>query len=878
MPADERPDIRQAQQFLRGEEAGLEELRGLTKRLKNLQAFGYARQICARARTKLEINRDPQLRLWFAQQHALCTSKDRDLTEDRHSAALDILAEVEDLKTTAEQESLGIAGGILKRRWEAFAQIRDLHLSLAYYLRGYNVGIDQHDYGYTAINAAYVLDLIAWLESQEETRTGERSSLIAERREQARRIREHVVSVLPPMTSPDGSLQKQWWFLVTVAEAYFGLQRYGDALEWLQLAAGTGATPEWEFETTARQLASLARLQVPAGETLENSPAWETVAKFLGPYAGGVRSAFVGKIGLALSGGGFRASLFHIGLLARLAELDVLRSVEFLSCVSGGSIIGAYYYLEVRRLLESKADAEITREDYIEIVQRIEREFLAGVQRNLRNRVGLSPGVFLPGRSRSLAIGRLYETELYSRVNDGGQYQPRWLNELFVYPKGEGPGFNAKYNNWRRQAKVPILVLNATTLNTGHNWQFTASWMGEPPAGIDTEIDGNYRLRRMYYWQAPKRHQRVRLGTAVGASACVPGLFDPIVFKGLYPDRDVKLVDGGVHDNQGVSSLLEQNCNVLLVSDASGQMEAIDQPVGASIGVLLRSQSVMGARARQAQYHELDARRRGGLLQGLLFIHLKKDLDVDPVDWVDSSDLYAASSDARPSSRRGVLTKYGILKDVQQRLSAIRTDLDSFNDVEAYALMSSAYRQAEYEFARCVPTFPKSVERRASWRFQVVEPPMKAREGMEDAYARLLHILEVGHMVGGKVWKLSAGFRATVFVLLVAALVAAGYVLYRIGVEAAPAAIATVGFLVLALLCVLLVARVSQRVFHSESSFDRWVAGFFAGLAAFPAAALYLTFFDRLYLRFGLVEPLGSKVTPPGAKPQGRRRKLNAES
>ena len=47
------------------------------------------------------------------------------------------------------------------------------------------------------------------------------------------------------------------------------------------------------------------------------------------------------KLGLALSGGGFRASLFHIGVLARMAELDLLRHVGVLSTVSGGSIIGA---------------------------------------------------------------------------------------------------------------------------------------------------------------------------------------------------------------------------------------------------------------------------------------------------------------------------------------------------------------------------------------------------------------------------------------------------------------------------------------------------------------------------------------------------------
>jgi len=70
-----------------------------------------------------------------------------------------------------------------------------------------------------------------------------------------------------------------------------------------------------------------------------------------GSRAGKARSS--AKFGLALSGGGFRASLFHIGVLAKLAELDVLRRVEVLSCVSGGSIIGAHYYLQLRETLET---------------------------------------------------------------------------------------------------------------------------------------------------------------------------------------------------------------------------------------------------------------------------------------------------------------------------------------------------------------------------------------------------------------------------------------------------------------------------------------------------------------------------------------------
>ena len=65
------------------------------------------------------------------------------------------------------------------------------------------------------------------------------------------------------------------------------------------------------------------------------------------------------RLGLALSGGGFRASFYHIGVLARMAELGMLKHVESISTVSGGSIVGAAYYLLLKELLEHKADIDI---------------------------------------------------------------------------------------------------------------------------------------------------------------------------------------------------------------------------------------------------------------------------------------------------------------------------------------------------------------------------------------------------------------------------------------------------------------------------------------------------------------------------------------
>ena len=51
------------------------------------------------------------------------------------------------------------------------------------------------------------------------------------------------------------------------------------------------------------------------------------------------------KIGLALSGGGYRAAAYHIGTLRALHKLGILDQVDVISSVSGGSITAAYYAL-----------------------------------------------------------------------------------------------------------------------------------------------------------------------------------------------------------------------------------------------------------------------------------------------------------------------------------------------------------------------------------------------------------------------------------------------------------------------------------------------------------------------------------------------------
>jgi predicted acylesterase/phospholipase RssA len=862
------PQIQAAENILRGQQASPKEIWDLAKSLKDDKYFGYARKLLFRARQDSAINTDAKLATKLRQQHALCTYKDPDLPADlKFDRALEILAQCEDLNTTRDQETLGIAGAIFKNKWEAFGQRGDLERSLAYYMRGYMGGI-AGDFGYTAINAAFILDVIADQEFAESGSAHARSVTAEDRTMEAKRIREEIAAQLPALAEIPGNafLKKEWWFYVTVAEALFGIMRYPEASPWLRDAKALRRVPDWELESTARQLASLARLverSQPGGELSQQ--AREVLKEFLGTDSG-VTTAYIGKVGLALSGGGFRAALFHIGVLARLAELDVLRHVEVLSCVSGGSIVGAYYYLELRQLLQT-AEGEITREDYIKIVQRIQKEFLAGVQRNIRTRVLANPianiRMFLsPHASRTQRVGELYEKHLYSRIGGG---VPGSISNLTVQPKDEDAGFSPKSHNWRRRMKVPILILNATTLNTGHNWQFTATWMGEPPAGIDSEIDGNYRLRRMYYYEAPEDYRTYPLGYAVAASSCVPGLFEPINLPGLFEGKTVRLVDGGVHDNQGITALLEQGCSLLLVSDASGQMEAQNQPGNSALSAVLRSNSILQSRVRAAEFHELDARRRSALLRGMMFIHLKKDLDADPVDWINCEDPVDASDEARPSFRRGDLTTYGIRKDVQRHLAAIRTDLDSFHEVEAYALMTSGYRMTESEFPKAIRNFPVSTDPPAEWRFLRIEEPMKRVSGVDAAHREVMALLAAANSLAFKIWKLSRPLKYFGWLLLGALAVAAVWACIhwwdyplitpgRIGITALIAAVTAV------------VGRPLMRVIRYRDTLKQITFGVGLGILGWIVAGLHLLIFDRLYLHRGRLERIERLQSKPKAE------------
>lgn len=222
------------------------------------------------------------------------------------------------------------------------------------------------------------------------------------------------------------------------------------------------------------------------------------------------------KLGLALAGGGFRASLFHLGVLRRMAELDLLRYVEVLSTVSGGSIIGALYVLMLKQQLDRRP--KLSRGEYVELIKELERTFVCGVQKDLRTRLFMNPlgmlSVLLSHDGLSRRMGRIYQRYLYSSAVDAVRQQdptlprggwvgrrlwrvsrllwPGWISLHCLQFKPGGQRLARGLEDYNRDklaelepgSAVPNLILNSTALNSAAPFRFSSIEIGDPRLGF----------------------------------------------------------------------------------------------------------------------------------------------------------------------------------------------------------------------------------------------------------------------------------------------------------------------------------------------------------------------------------------------------------
>jgi NTE family protein len=235
-------------------------------------------------------------------------------------------------------------------------------------------------------------------------------------------------------------------------------------------------------------------------------------------------------IALCLSGGGYRAMLFHTGALWRLNEIGYLAKLDRVSSVSGGSITAATLGAGWPEL---GFDGGGVAGAYVDRVVAPLRG-LAGHTIDVGSVLG---GILRPRQTIADKVAAAYREHLFG---------DRTLQRLPDHPR---------------------FVINATNVQTGSLWRFSKPYMADYQVGVYPEPE-------------------VELAVAVAASSAFPPVLSPLRLSldpsGFAKERrgplhmppyttKVVLSDGGVYDNLGLETAWKR-CKTILVSDGGGQM------------------------------------------------------------------------------------------------------------------------------------------------------------------------------------------------------------------------------------------------------------------------------------------------------------------
>ncbi|MBM2821900.1 MAG: hypothetical protein HW413_646 [Thermoleophilia bacterium] len=343
-------------------------------------------------------------------------------------------------------------------------------------------------------------------------------------------------------------------------------------------------------------------------------------------------------VALCLSGGGYRAALFHLGMLRRLNELGVLSKVDTITSVSGGSVMAGKIAAHVVRNPEAWGNPGDEVAGFEDGVAAPMREL---TRRNIRTRAVLER--LKPWRWRD---------------------QNAQVNVLAA--ELEAQGTRGKLADLPPR---PRFVFCATDVTFRAQWVLDSGKrrIGEDPAGYSDAIE------------------RWTIARASAASSCFPVAFSPMrerftpgdLSGGTYDHDDrsrlipkIDLSDGGLYDNLGLEPVWRDHA-VVLVSDAAPAFTP--EP---DIGRLWSQLRYTVTLLEQAT----DVRKRWLVASFLTRV-------LDGAYWGIASDPgnYPFEPEVRPYSRR-------LIHDV---ISQVRIDFDVFSDAERAVLETHGYLMAE---------------------------------------------------------------------------------------------------------------------------------------------------------------------------------------
>lgn len=238
------------------------------------------------------------------------------------------------------------------------------------------------------------------------------------------------------------------------------------------------------------------------------------------------------KTGLALSGGGFRATLYALGSLIRMNDDGLLTEIDTITAVSGSAITAGYLMLKWEELEFQKLNVA-NRKKAINFREVIVDPLLEFCDKKITNRRQCFINTLIPWTNPVNEVRKKYESFLFGKTK---------LKDI--------PSLN----------NAPQFVFYGTNLDTGVSVRINKDYFRDYHIGYATDHD-------------------ITLAQAVSISSGFPPFFSPIKLDGRkwnwknspYQKLDPKVInilrerillcDGGLYDNMGLEMLWKYDQN-----------------------------------------------------------------------------------------------------------------------------------------------------------------------------------------------------------------------------------------------------------------------------------------------------------------------------
>jgi NTE family protein len=339
-----------------------------------------------------------------------------------------------------------------------------------------------------------------------------------------------------------------------------------------------------------------------------------------------------------MSGGGFRATLFHLGSVWRLNDLGYLQKLNRVCSVSGGSITAAMLGYRWKRLT---FDGN-------------------GIATNFREEIAVPLRAFCSRNIDALSVlGRA--VRLFKSLD--AQYR----DHLFG---------TASLQDLPSDREGPRFIIYATNLRTGASVRLSKPYVAD------------YRVGKL-------EHPDFSLATAVAASSAFPPVLSPLVLPtdpnawvktegaDLYDDVNMRskllLTDGGVYDNLGLEAAWD--FETVLVSDAGSPFPVITGEWGLRLRQLKELKRVL--QIAMSQTRALRTRR----------------LIMDFIDGVRKGTYWGIATRIDEYELPDAMVSDNM---VTASLQNVRTRLNSFSEEEQWHLIHWGYALADAAMRRYV--------------------------------------------------------------------------------------------------------------------------------------------------------------------------------